>query len=463
MTMPSTDSVWGLRWRSSAWFIVTTMVVALFTDTFLASFIVPILPYMLEDRISLDPSRTQSMTTWLLFENAAVSVCIRLPLAHFADQSTSKRKWFMSALVIALSSTIATAFSSSLAVLFISRFVQAFANSIMWVVGFSTLADVVPIQHTAKVYSAVSVANSLGSSTGPMLSGVLFQLAGYWMTWALAFAIIGVDIAFRLLMVEKNTARDPAIKQDSPSEHSPLLSSQRISNHYDGPETQDPPKATPNFYKCIFSKPNFSAGLWCGFMFGVIFTAFNTTVTLHVRDAFQWGGMQTGLTFAALQAPRLVMSPFVGWLKDRIGTRIPTVYGYAILTPLIWLLGVPGSGLFSWADTESRGPALYVLAMVLIGFNSTFLNAAGAIEATMAAKELAKEHPGAFGPGGGKSRALALSGITYVLGSCAGPVLAGTLNEKFGYYVMNCVIASLSAFTCAVAYTCLPARTIANE
>jgi MFS family permease len=135
-----------------------------------------------------------------------------------------------------------------------------------------------------------------------------------------------------------------------------------------------------------------------------------------------------------------MMSPFVGWLKDRKGTRIPTVYGYAILTPLIWFLGIPGSGLFSWADTKSRGPALYVLAMVLIGFNSSFLNAAGAIEATMAAKELAKEHPGAFGPGGGKSRALALSGMTYVLGSCAGPVLAGTLNEKFGYYVMNCVI-----------------------
>lgn len=133
--MPSMDSVWGLRWRSSAWFIVTTMVVALFTgiaslhwfwtedssannlrhttDTFLASFIVPILPYMLEGRISLDPSRTQSMTTWLLFESAAVSVCIRLPLAHFADQSASKRKLFMSALVIALGSTIATAFSSS--------------------------------------------------------------------------------------------------------------------------------------------------------------------------------------------------------------------------------------------------------------------------------------------------------------------------------------------------------------
>jgi hypothetical protein len=90
-------------------------------------------------------------------------------------------------------------------------------------------------------------------------------------------------------------------------------------------------------------------------------------------------------------------------LRHCLGIRIPTVYGYAILTQLIWLLGIPGSGLFLWVDTESRGPALYVLAMVLIGFNSTFLNGAGAIEATMAEKELAKEHPGAFGPGDGKS------------------------------------------------------------
>lgn len=89
-------------------------------------------------------------------------------------------------------------------VLFISRFVQAFANSIMWVVGYSTLAATVPIQHTAKVYSAVSVAGSLGASSGPMLSGMLFQVAGYWMAWTLAFAIIAVDIVFRLLMVEKS-------------------------------------------------------------------------------------------------------------------------------------------------------------------------------------------------------------------------------------------------------------------
>jgi MFS family permease len=83
------------------------------TDTFLASFIVPILPYILEGRVGLDPSQTQTMTSWLLAGNAAVSVLIRMPLAHFADQSTSRRGWFIWGLGLAFVSTIATAFGSS--------------------------------------------------------------------------------------------------------------------------------------------------------------------------------------------------------------------------------------------------------------------------------------------------------------------------------------------------------------
>lgn len=82
-------------------------------DTFLSSFIVPILPYMLEGRIGLDSHRTQSMSSWLLAESAAVSVIVRMPLAHFADKSVSKRNWFLWALVLAFVSTIATAFGSS--------------------------------------------------------------------------------------------------------------------------------------------------------------------------------------------------------------------------------------------------------------------------------------------------------------------------------------------------------------
>lgn len=65
------------------------------------------------------------------------------------------------------------------------------------------MAESVPLQHIGKIYAIVFMAASAGVSVGPMISGVLFQLGGYWAAWSSAFAIIGVDIIFRLLMIEK--------------------------------------------------------------------------------------------------------------------------------------------------------------------------------------------------------------------------------------------------------------------
>jgi MFS family permease len=93
------------------------------------------------------------------------------------------------------------------ALLFASRAVLAIASSVMWVVGFTTVANAVSIHNTGKSYAAISVASSLGASSGPMVSGILFQLAGYWAAWICAFVLLGVDMVFRLLMVEKQKAK----------------------------------------------------------------------------------------------------------------------------------------------------------------------------------------------------------------------------------------------------------------
>lgn len=169
----------------------------------------------------------------------------------------------------------------------------------------------------------------------------------------------------------------PVAKRHSVSESSPLLSPHDSQS---GPVER--PEKGPNFYRCIFSKPNFTSGVYCSFISGLLTAIFNATVPLHTRDAFHWGGVQAGLIFAALQAPRLVMSPLVGWLKDRVGTRMPTVCGFTTLAPFIWLLGVPRSKHFLSTSFENWGPEVYILAMVCIGFQLTFLNGAGTIEAT---------------------------------------------------------------------------------
>lgn len=163
---------------------------------------------------------------------------------------------------------------------------------------------------------------------------------------------------------------------DPESEMAPFLDSQEDGN-------SPPPKenTAPNFYKCILRKPIFTCGMYCAFMYSLLDTTFTATLPLHVRDAFHWGGMASGFMFATLQVPRMALSPLCGWLKDRVGTRIPIVFAFTMLIPLVWLLGVPGNDSFPWANAHGRGPALYVFVMALIGGSSSLLSGAGSIEA----------------------------------------------------------------------------------
>ncbi|KAB8232380.1 major facilitator superfamily domain-containing protein [Aspergillus alliaceus] len=401
------------------------MTIALFTDTFLTSFIVLILPYIIESRAS----------SWLLAESAAVSVIVRIPLGHLADKSTSTRNWLLWALVIALLSSITIALGPSLSFLFLGRLIQALASSIMWVAGLTTVTQNVQIQHIGMVYAIVSMAIGAGTSAGPMLSGVLFQLASYWAAWSSAFAVIAADIAFRLLMLEnprpnencvlmsyyaEATTGDSCPHGSSDSERVPFL-----RDKDDDSTTMSDKPAPPSFYRCVFSKPNFVGGVYSSFIFGLLLTAFNATLPLHVREVFHSGGMPSGLLFAALQAPRIVMAPLVGWLKDRVGTRFPTVFAFVGLTPLILFLGVPGNEQFAVANTSQRGQVMYVVLMIFIGFEFAFLNNAGAIEAMMTV-----------------TRALAMVSVAWTMGTCVGPISAGALNETFGYFVLNCVVAT---------------------
>ena len=180
---------------------------------------------MLQSRLHLDDALLQTMTFWLLAETAGVTFILSPVIGHYADNSKSKRVWLLSGLVIGLISTLGVALSTSCMMcldpmamlldsltmpavftLFASRLVQAIASTIIWVVGYATVADNVQKSNTGKTYSAISVAVAAGTSSGPMLSGVLFHVGGYWVAWSSAFAILLLDIVLRLLIIERPRA-----------------------------------------------------------------------------------------------------------------------------------------------------------------------------------------------------------------------------------------------------------------
>ncbi|GIJ99492.1 hypothetical protein Aspvir_001624 [Aspergillus viridinutans] len=454
------EAKWGQEWRSS-WFIVAAMAMALFTDTFLYTFLVPILPYVVEDRLCLDSALTQRISFALLSESAAVAVVLNPFIGHYADKSASKRVWLLSALVAALLGSAYLALATSVVHIFIGRFIQAIASSFMWVVGYATIADSVDSKRLGMIYGIISVAAAVGLSAGPMVSGVLFKIGGYWTAWASAFAILLVDIVLRLLMLENSRKKrekqpESSLADDgSREEISPLL-------HPDN-DTLTAPRATAlpetieektglQYYVYMFRHRRFVSGVLGYFVFAILISSFDTTLPLHVRDAFNWDSMPAGLMFLALQGPGIALSPLVGWLKDRVGTRIPTTIGFLGLAPLLWLLGVPGDERFPWANEGHRGQIIYAMDVTAVGIVSVLLNGVGVLEATATVDEIEKRHPGIFGPHGGYSRAMSICSQSWTIGAFFGPILSGYMAEHIGYYEMTSTIAAICAASAVNTY-----------
>ncbi|EAL87177.1 MFS multidrug transporter, putative [Aspergillus fumigatus Af293] len=326
--------------------------------------------------------------------------------------------------------------------IFIGRFIQAIASSFMWVVGYATIADSVDSTRLGVIYGIISVAAAVGLSAGPMVSGVLFKIGGYWTAWTSAFAILLVDIVLRFLMLEnprrkREKQSDPSPADDGPheEENSPLLrpdnDTSTASRPVAAPETVEE-KTGLEYYVYMFRHRRFVTGVLGYFVFAILISSFDTTLPLHVRDAFDWDSMPAGLMFLALQGPGIALSPLVGWLKDRVGTQIPTTIGFLGLAPLMWLLGVPGDERFPWANQGQRGPIIYAMDVTAVGIVSVLLNGVGVLEATATIDEIEHRHPGIFGPHGGYSRAMSICSQSWTIGAFFGPILSGYMAEHIG-------------------------------
>lgn len=90
----------GLFWRSHTLFIVSTVIIGLFSETFLYGIAVPILPFLLEDRIGINHDELQTYSSILLAVYSASSIIISPIAGVIADKTASRKLPFMFGLVL---------------------------------------------------------------------------------------------------------------------------------------------------------------------------------------------------------------------------------------------------------------------------------------------------------------------------------------------------------------------------
>ncbi|GAM37289.1 MFS transporter [Talaromyces pinophilus] len=304
------------------------------------------------------------------------------------------------------------------AILICGRIILAIGGNAAWIIGLATLADTVGSENSAKTLGAISVVYNSGLLVGPMVSGWLLRLAGYWPTWITAISVLIVDMLMRLVIIEKpkvqkswNNAKSAFSATNGNSEHlspedtdveataaeadtnnslsetTPLLQAQTASTE-DLPDQASQKDTTKqgdevsNFYRVVLSHPRALTAMACHMTSSLVVTSLDTTLPLHVIRDFGWNTAQMSFMFFLIQLPQLALGTFTGWLKDKHGTKVATGIGYLLTGFLLWLLGTPGNDGLSFIGSGQKGQIIYSSTLLALGFARSLTIGTGIIEMT---------------------------------------------------------------------------------
>lgn len=158
---------WSLKWRSRTSFIISTIALGFFTDFFLYALPVPILPYILKDRLHLPAPRIQSVSSSLLATHTIICAIFSPIAAILTDKCAGRKFPYLVGILLLLLATIVFFLGDHVAILVLARAVQGISGALVWTVGQAILIDTVGAKNVGKATG--SVRHALPSSKAAIL------------------------------------------------------------------------------------------------------------------------------------------------------------------------------------------------------------------------------------------------------------------------------------------------------
>lgn len=459
----SPDAPHGLWWRSSTFFIVATVGIGLFTDLFLYGLIVPVLPFLLRDRVDLPQDQVQSYVSGMLAAYAGASVLFSLPAGWVADKTNARQAPFLCGLVALLGATLLLALGQSISVLVVARVLQGTSAAVVWTVGLAMILDTVGSENLGRVIGSIFSFISVGELAAPVLGGALYSKTGYSGVFGVGTGMLALDFLMRILVIEKKTAakyietEGPVARghsshtnedeDEDADEESALMGKKEIDN-FKIPEGQNRAvRALPILY-CL-SNPRLLMALLLAFVQAALLATFDATIPTEAQSLFNFSSLQTGLLFIALDIPYLLLGPLAGWAVDKYGPKPAAVLGFGCLVPALVLLRLPGEELVS---SKTNNIILYSAILSLNGIGMAVIGSPSVVEASDVVQKYDKANPDFFGSNGPYAQLYGFNSVVFSLGLSVGPLLSGALKDSIGYGNMNAVIASISGITAILSF-----------
>ena len=118
--------------------------------------------------------------------------------------------------MVLAASMMAFSIGHSKTLLIVGRFIQGASAASVTSVGLAILVDAYGDQNIGLAMGVLETSAALGSVSGPVTGGLLYHYYGYSSVFLSAYILIALDLAFRLLMLERN-------EDDSLGNHQPIV------------------------------------------------------------------------------------------------------------------------------------------------------------------------------------------------------------------------------------------------
>ncbi|KAL5340271.1 MFS transporter [Aspergillus crustosus] len=471
---------WLVEWRASKGFIIFVVVFAVFTDILLYGIIVPVTPTALTERAGIAENEEQKWTSILLGLYGGALLACSPPAGYLADRIESRRWPLIAGLVALGASTALLCVGTHIGLWIAGRLCQGASAAVVWTVGCALLVDTVDKEGLGQALGYIGMGMTFGAMGGPLLGGVLYEHGGYYSVFALAFALIVLDIVFRVVMIERKHAVKWLVEetrveggpgtekrvvhgssgptetplesdierqkesegQTQPEGPSPLSSSPSPSPSATTPthQTQPTTKRKGALYTLLTS-PRILVCLWAYFILSLLLTSFDSVLPLFVQESFHWRQSAQGLIFIPLTLPHLI-DPLIGYINDKYPRSRRYIASGAFFAAIPFLV------LLRFVDGDSmRDKILLCALLALVGVCLACMLAIILVEASYVVQEKEEEKPDVWGKGGAMALAYGVLNSAFAGGSLAGPFLAGFIREESGWGTMAWVLALVVGVT----------------
>ncbi|KAF9315315.1 hypothetical protein BGZ91_005816 [Linnemannia elongata] len=399
---------WFGRLRRSPNFILFTVFLALFVDMATYGIIVPIIPFIVSEK--MDGGATD---TGLLLAVYAVGILLSSPLfGVLGDRFVSRRVPMLIGLLGMLLSTVLFMVATNFYVFLLARLLQGVAGGSVWTLGLALITDVFPANVLGVQMGKALVGYTLGLMMGPPLGGILYERGGYQAPFIFCCSITLIDFACRALIIEEREEIVKALriqgKQEEATEEEAEVVAARKNQRLE---------ESTSFWKLIKNKRLLACVIVTACN-SFVFSGAEPTVPLHLASAFDLTSERIGLVFMAFSLPTLT-APISGALSDRFGAKIMCVAAIILCGTSVILTGI------------------YQQSLTMIGTTGTAIltPVLGEISAVVRTT----------GAGDGFARAYAMFNMAFSIGVLVGPVICGVVYERLGFRAI-CLTMSGSLF-----------------